>query len=417
MPKSIPASDLKRYADLVIKVGLNLQEGQQLALTGGGSGPTLHTFMRLVAESAYQAGASYVDAHYVDEQINLIRMRNAHAKSLDYYPDWQRDRILSIIADGGAMLNVSAGNPNLFSGEDVKRLSQMNRSRSRVRKPISNAMARGSLNWLNVVVPSRDWAAQVFPEVPVEDQQLRLWKSIYEVLRLNETNPETSWQYHINELVARSAYMTGKQYDALSFKGPGTDLTVGLVPNHLWQGGRTVTENGIEFTPNIPTEEIFSLPHRERCEGVVHGTKPISLQGMLVEEFVMTFHEGRVVKIKANKGQELLEQLLEADEGARRLGEIALVPATSPISSSGMLFLNTLFDENAASHFALGQAYNMTHQDGLTLSNDEFIAEGGNDSSIHVDFMIGSNEVDVDGITSSGRREPLMRGGEWAYDI
>jgi aminopeptidase len=217
--------------------------------------------------------------------------------------------------------------------------------------------------------------------------------------------------------VARRRYLSDKQYDALSFTGPGTNLTVGLVRQHLWQGGSVLTQSGIKFTPNLPTEEIFTLPHRERTEGFVRTTKPLSLRGVLVEDFTLTFHEGKVVDIKAAQGEEMLRKLIETDAGAGRLGEVALVPHSSPISASGLVFLDTLYDENAACHMALGQALRFSHRDGSTLSSEEFVAVGGNDSTIHVDFMIGSQDLDVDGITTDGDREPLLRAGEWAFEL
>ena len=291
------------------------------------------------------------------------------------------------------------------------------RSAALANKPVSDALGRGAMNWLSLAVPSPAWAAQVFPDLPPEEQQPQLWESIFGVLRLNEPDPVAAWRSHIDRLVARGRYLSDKQYDALSFTGPGTDLSVGLASQHIWQGGSASTESGIEFTPNLPTEEIFTLPHRERTEGIVRATKPLSLRGVLVEDFSLVFHKGKVVDIEAAQGKEMLRKLIDTDAGAGRLGEVALVPHSSPISSSGLVFLHSLYDENAACHVALGQAYKFSHKDGPTLSSEAFIAAGGNESAIHVDFMIGSQEMDVDGITNGGDREPLLRAGEWTFEL
>ena len=410
-------SKISQYAELAIRVGLNLQPGQHLGLTGRGSGPALTSFIRQVVESAYQAGASYVDAFVLDGHYELIRLQHATQESLDYYPDWPKDRLMAIVEQGGAIMSISAGDPNLLAGQDPERISMSSRSAALANKPVSDAVGRGAVNWLGLAVPSPAWAAQVFPDLPAEEQQSQLWKSIFAVMRLNEPDPVAAWRSHIDRLVARRRYLSDKQYDALSFTGPGTNLTVGLVRQHLWQGGSVSTQSGIKFTPNLPTEEIFTLPHRERTEGFVRTTKPLSLRGVLVEDFTLTFHEGKVVDIEAAQGEEMLRKLIETDAGAGRLGEVALVPHSSPISASGLVFLNTLYDENAACHMALGQALRFSHRDGSTLSTEEFVAVGGNDSTIHVDFMIGSQDLDVDGVTTGGDREPLLRAGEWAFEL
>ena len=410
-------SKISQYAELAIRVGLNLQPGQHLGLTGRGSGPALTSFIRQVVESAYQAGATYVDAFVLDGHYELIRLQHATQESLDYYPDWPKDRLMAIVEQGGAIMRISAGDPNLLAGQDPERISMSSRSAALANKPVSDAVGRGAVNWLGLAVPSPAWAAQVFPDLPAEEQQSQLWKSIFAVMRLNEPDPVAAWRSHIDRLVARRRYLSDKQYDALSFTGPGTNLTVGLVRQHLWQGGSVSTQSGIKFTPNLPTEEIFTLPHRERTEGFVRTTKPLSLRGVLVEDFTLTFHEGKVVDIEAAQGEEMLRKLIETDAGAGRLGEVALVPHSSPISASGLVFLNTLYDENAACHMALGQALRFSHRDGSTLSTEEFVTLGGNDSTIHVDFMIGSQDLDVDGVTTGGDREPLLRAGEWAFEL
>lgn len=405
---------LRQYAELAVRVGLNIQPGQNLGLVGRGSGQELISFMRLVVENAYQVGAAYVDAMILDDHYDLIRLQHAGMDSLDYYPVWPNDRLMAIIDQGGAVMSITAGDPNLLAGQDPAKIAIASRAAAMARKPASEALGRGAMNWLSLSIPSPAWAAQVFPNMPVEEQQSNLWQSAFEVLRLNEPDPITAWRSHIDQLVARCYILSIKQFSSLQFHGPGTDLSVGLVPQHIWQGGSASTENGIKFTPNLPTEEIFTLPHRDRVEGVVKATKPFSLRGVLIEDLCLTFNSGKVVDIVATKGQEMLQRLITTDDGADRLGEVALVPHSSPISSTGILFFDTLYDENAASHIALGQAYKFSLENGPSLSNEEFIATGGNESAVHVDFMIGSEEMDVDGITIDGKREALMRQGEWS---
>jgi aminopeptidase len=275
----------------------------------------------------------------------------------------------------------------------------------------------GEVNWLGVVVPTVEWAAKLFPVLPAEEAVDRLWQIIFGIVRLNEPDPRAAWQLHLAELAARRSILTDKGFEALRFRGPGTDLTIGLAPRHLWAGGSVVGTHGIEFTPNIPTEEVFSLPHRDRAEGVVSATKPLNLRGVVVEDFNLTFEGGRVTSITAARGEEMLRRMIDADEGAGRLGEVALVPHSSPVSQSNMLFYDTLYDENAASHLALGDAYKLCMHDGPGMADAAFLAAGGNRSLIHVDFMIGSDKVDVDGLTADGRVEQVMRAGEWAFPL
>jgi len=255
----------------------------------------------------------------------------------------------------------------------------------------------------------------VFPDLPAEQQADALWRAIVRFCRLDAPDPIAAWQAHISTLAARRDYLNGKRFDALRYRGPGTDLTVGLPAGHLWVSARSISRAGIEFTANLPTEEVFTMPHRDRVDGTVAATKPLAHGGSLIEEFSLTFANGRVVDLHAARGEDVLRKIVEADEGAARLGEIALVPQDSPIAQSGVLFYNTLFDENAASHLALGSAYKFTMAAGAGMTADEFGRAGGNVSTMHVDFMVGSANLDVDGIDGGGGSEPLMRGGCWAF--
>jgi aminopeptidase len=273
---------------------------------------------------------------------------------------------------------------------------------------------RHEINWCIVAAATPAWAQVVFPGEPEDVAIEKLWNAILASSRIDNDNPVEAWKQHSANLKKRAALLNAKRYAALRYSGPGTDLEVGLADGHLWLGGGTTALNGIPCLPNIPTEEVFTTPHRERVEGTVRSSKPLSYQGTLIEEIEVRFAGGKVVEARAKTGQQVLQRMLDTDEGARRLGEVALVPHSSPISASGLLYSNTLFDENAACHIAMGQAYSTCIENGDSLTPEELAARGANESLIHVDWMIGSGELDIDGVTASGVREPLLRKGEWA---
>ena len=406
-------SNLKKYADLIVKIGLNLQPGQRLLLRAPIESAPL---ARALSASAYESGSRLVDVIFVDEQLNLVRFQHAPRDSFEEYHPWREKAMLDCLEDGGALFSILGESPDLLQEQDPKLVSTARKMVDKHMKPIRALLSRGVSNWSIVSYPVPNWANKVFPDLPVEQAVEQLWEMIFFVCRLDRNDPVTAWQEHIQDLVARCEYLNSKQYDSLKFSGPGTDLRIGLVEGHIWQGGRALTERGLPFTPNLPTEEIFTMPHKERVEGVVHFTKPRSYSGNLIEDFSFTFRAGRVVEARAAKRQAILEDLIDSDEGAARLGEVALVPNSSPISQSGLLFYNALLDENAASHIAIGNAYKACLTNGEKLSDEEFDARGGNTSMVHVDLMIGSGEINVDGITHDGVVEPLMRAGEWAFD-
>ncbi len=308
-------------------------------------------------------------------------------------------------------------NPDLLNDQDPELVTTAQQTTWQQIKPLLAQVARNATNWSIAAAASPKWAAKVFPTLPREEQEARLWDTIFEVCRVKQRDPLSAWQEHVNDLSSRSDYLTKKQYTALHFSAPGTDLTVGLPEGHIWKSGRLTSEAGIDFTANLPTEELFTLPHKDRTEGIVRASLPLSYAGTLIENFTLRFSEGRVVEVTADKGESILRTLVETDDGAARLGEVALVPHSSPISRLGLLFYNTLLDENAASHLALGNAYKFSMQGGEALSDEAFAAAGGNQSLVHVDFMIGSNDMDVHGVTEAGTTEPIMRAGQWAFDL
>jgi aminopeptidase len=408
---------LQNYGDLVVRVALNLQPGQRLLIIGpianGGVSLEAAPLVRQIAASAYRAGAPLVEAIWGDEGLMLTRFKQAGPDSFGEFSSWLPNALSEHVEAGHAILSVYANDPDLLRGEAPERVGAVQQSVARAVRPFRDLIARNQTNWAVIAAAGSGWAARMFPGLPAGDQLSQLWDAIGRLCRLDRPDPIAAWEAHVDGLAARSEYLNRKRYDALKYAGPGTDLTIGLPRGHVWVSGRTFSRAGIPFTANVPTEEVFTMPHKDRVDGVVRSSKPLSYGGTLIEDFSVRFAQGRIVQFDAARGEAVLRQLVETDEGARRLGEIALVPHSSPISQSGLLFYNTLFDENAASHVALGSAYKFTLERGDLLSDQEFELAGGNRSIVHVDFMIGSGELDVDGVLPDGTNEPIMRRGEW----
>lgn len=408
---------LPPYSELIVRVALNLQPGQRLIIIGplayGGLSLEAAPLVRQVTEAAYRAGATYVESIWGDEALTLLRFAHAPKTSFDEFSRWLPGALVEHVEAGDATLSIYANDPDLLAGQPMERVSGMQRSSSRVLSPFREQISRNSTNWSVAAAASQKWAAKVFPHAPPNEQWTRLWEAISCLCRLDARDPVAEWRAHIVALAARADFLNRKQYAALRYAGPGTALTIGLPDGHIWISAQSKSRNGITFTANIPTEEVFTLPHKEQVEGVVRSTKPLSYGGQLIQNFGLRFAEGRVVDVQAERGVEALRQLIETDPGSARLGEVALVPHSSPISQAGLLFYNTLFDENAASHVALGSAYKFTLSGGETMDDDAFERAGGNRSATHVDFMIGSGELDIDAVARDGTTEPLMRSGEW----
>lgn len=404
--------DFQKYAEIIVGVGLNLQPGQRLMIQAPLESAPL---VRRIAASAYQAGCQYVDVALRDEQITLIRYQNARRDSFGEFPGYYAEGMLRYAKQGDAFLGISGGNPDLLKDQDPELIAQAQKVEYEQLADFYQMLSKNKFNWAIVGYPTLAWANKVFPEeAETGEGENRLWRAIYQVCRVYSADPVDAWRKHVSDLLARCAYMTAKQYKALKYSAPGTDLTVGLSDGHRWMGGGLTTDSKITFTPNLPTEEIFTMPHKQRVDGVVSASKPLSYGGNLIEGFHLRFENGCVVEAGAKKGEEMLRKLLETDEGATRLGEAALVPVSSPVSRSGMMFFNTLFDENAACHLALGRGFEFCLQ-GDEISDEQYEARGGNTSLAHVDFMIGSPAMDIDGVTEDGGFEPVMRAGEWAF--
>lgn len=404
---------LQKYADVVIKVGLSLRNDQRLAIRALIEDAP---FIRKVVESAYKAGARYVDVMWSDEKINLARLQHADPETLTELPEWILTRYEEYYKKGDAELAISSSNPDLYNGIDPERIAATRKAiMQKVGEPLRKYESLA--NWCVVATATPDWAKKVFPDLSVEDAQEKLWEAIFRACRIDTPDPVQAWKEHTTKLDKYKNYLNAKKYTALQYNAPGTNLRVGLPEGHLWGGAQESFKNGITATVNIPTEEVFTLPHKDKADGVVTATMPLNIQGMLIEDFSITFENGRAVKFTAKKGEENLRKLLEMDENAARLGEVAIVPHSSPISQSGILFYNTLFDENASCHIALGNAYRTSLQGGDDMTNEEFQSHGGNKSMIHTDFMIGSAEMNIDGIQEDNTSEAIMRNGEWAFKL
>lgn len=418
---SFPSQEyLQKYAELVVRVGLNLRAGQRLLINSLTTrGVLLHNapLVREVAKAAYKAGARYVDVLWSDEELLKTRVQMAPRDSFDEFSDWQVKAAMDLFEQDGASLTIRSNNPNLMDGEDPEILGQVQKVYLQRYENFSNLLGQNKINWLVIAAAGPAWAARVFPDLEPAEAEKKLWEAIFSITRLDQPDPIAAWEKHVRELQKRSEYLNAKQYTAFHYTAPGTDLTVGLPPGHFWNSAGSTTQSGIFYIANMPTEEIFTLPHKDQINGHVSASMPLSNSGALIEDFALTFENGHVVKAIAKKNEAVLNKIISADEGASSLGEVALVPHSSPIAQSGLLYYDPLIDENAASHLALGRAYKFTLKGAENLTDEEFKARGGNVSMVHVDFMVGSAQMDIDGTTPNGKVEPVMRQGEWAFDV
>jgi len=408
---TIDSAKLDKLAEVAVRVGLNLQPGQDLFLTAPMGALPL---VRRIAVQAYRAGAGLVTPIFSDDEITLARYHEAQDHSFDRAAGWLYDGMAAAFANNTARMGIVGDDPMLLANEDAAKVSRASRAMSAAYTPARKMITGFDINWNLVPYPGTAWARLMFPDLPEDVAVRRLADAIFAACRVDLADPVVAWAAHNAELRARSGWLNDHRFAALHFTGPGTDLTVGLADGHEWMGGASEAKNGIICNPNIPTEEVFTTPHALRVEGNVCATKPLSYQGTLIENIAVRFEGGRIVQASATRGEEVLQKVLDSDEGARRLGEVALVPHSSPISQSGLLFYNTLFDENAACHIALGQCYSKCFVDGGNLTREQIAAQGGNESMIHIDWMIGSGEIDIDGVSADGSRIPVMRKGEWA---
>jgi aminopeptidase len=402
---------LDRLAEVAIKVGLSLQPGQDVLLTAPTAALPL---VRKVAEHAYRAGAGLVTPILSDEAVTLSRYQFGADDGFDRAAGWLYDGISKAFSANTARLAIVGENPMLLASEDPAKVARASKANSIAYQPALQKIANFDINWNIIAYPSPSWAKQVFAGDEEDVAVAKLADAIFAASRVDNDDAIAAWQKHNATLRSRTDWLNEQRFSALHYSGPGTDLTIGLADGHEWVGGASTARNGITCNPNIPTEEVFTTPHARRVSGHVVSTKPLSYQGSLIDGITVWFEEGRIVEAKATRGREVLNKVLETDEGSRRLGEVALVPHSSPISKSGLLFFNTLFDENAASHIALGQCYSKCFVNGDRLTPEQIAAQGGNKSLIHIDWMIGSDKIDIDGVHADGRRVPVFRKGEWA---
>lgn len=405
---------LQKYAELTLKMGVNLKKDQPLLINAPLEGVQ---FVKELTRQAYQLGAKDVIINWVDDELTLLRFSHVKEDVLETYPDWRVQMQESIVEDNGAIISIHATDPDLLQEIDPNRVALANKAAGEALTNFRKAMMNDEIKWTVISIPTKGWAKKVFPELSEAEAVKSLWEAILKTVRLDETDPIKEWKKHNKTLQKAHEYLNKKAYQSLIFKAPKTYLEIGLPEGHIWQGGLTQSATGELFNPNMPTEEVFTAPHKYKVNGKVASTKPLNYGGNVIDNFTLTFKDGAVIDFAAEKGEDVLKHLLNSDEGAKYLGEVALVPHESPISQSKLIFYNTLFDENASCHIALGKAYPTNLKGGAQMDLDELDEQGINDSIIHVDFMIGSEEMAIDGVLANGMKEPLFRNGTWAIDL
>ncbi|KKK36179.1 peptidase M29 [Mesobacillus campisalis] len=402
---------LEKYADLAVKVGVNIQQGQTLILNA-----TLDAapFVRLVTKKAYEAGAKNVVVNWNDDVVNRTKYELAPDEAFTEYPEWRAKELTELAENGAAVMSVVSSSPDLLKGVKPERIANFQKAAGKALSTYRQYMMSDKISWCVVSAPSEGWAKMVFPGETPEAAVEKLWEAIFKAVRVDAENPIEAWKQHNANLHEKVEYLNGKRYKKLHYKAPGTDLTIELPEKHLWVGAGSVNEQGKDFMANMPTEEVFTVPLKTGVNGYVSSTKPLSYGGNIIDNFKITFENGKITAVQAEEGEEILKQLVATDEGSHYLGEVALVPHQSPISQSNVLFFNTLFDENASNHLAIGSAYAFCLEGGKKMSKEELAEHGLNESLTHVDFMIGSSQMDIDGIKEDGSSEPVFRNGDWA---
>ena len=410
----VPNNDLlAKYARLIVNIGVNLQHNQILVINAP---IECAPFARLLAQEAYAAGAHDVVMSWGDEKFARLRYDRAPAVVFSEFPAWRRAFYMDYAEQGAAFVSIAAHDPEIFAGVAPARLTMAQQAAGAALLEYRQRLMSNENTWCVVSVPTAAWAKKVFPNVSADEAQAKLWDAILSTVRVDGKHDVVSaWQKHIQFLHRAAAFLNDNDFASLHYTNEfGTDLTIRLPEGHIWAGGSELSATRVPFVANLPTEEVYTLPDREGVDGTVVATKPLVYQGSLIEHFSLTFEHGKVVSFHAEKGEDVLRSLLETDEGASRLGEVALVPYDSPISKSGLLFYNTLFDENAACHLALGKAYPTCLKDGESMQSVELLQHGVNDSLLHEDFMVGSRELAITGTRRrDGREVPVFRHGNF----
>ena len=403
---------LRNYAKVVIERGINVQKGMPLVIN---TSTEAMDFVRLLTELAYERGASEVIVRIRDDECDRMSAMMMSEEAIKHAPEWKLDMMLDFAERKAGFLSVAAPNPSLMKDVDPERIKLMRSVSANLMKPFQKYTMNDINPWCVVAVPSKAWADKVLPDVAEEKRIEELWDLIFKIVRVDGADPDKAWDEFENTIQEKAKYLNEMQFDKLHYSSKlGTDLTIEMPKNHLWIGGSSMSETGVRFTANIPTEEIFSAPKRDGVNGIVYATKPLSLSGKLVENFSLRFENGKCVEVKAEKNQKLLEDLIATDENACMLGEVALVQNDSPISNSKKLFYSTLFDENASCHLAFGAAYPTCVDGGAAMSEEELLKNGINDSKIHVDFMIGDETTEIIGY-KDGKEYKIFEEGNWAF--
>ncbi|MED4812442.1 aminopeptidase [Bacillus atrophaeus] len=403
---------LSTYALLAVEVGVNVQKGQHVVVNAS---TEVRDFVRLIVKHAYEKGAKHVTVNWQDDEVSRLKYELAPPEAFDEYPEWEAKGKEALAEKGAAFISVVSSSPDLLKGIESKRIAAFQKAAGKALHTYRQYIQSDKVSWTVIGAASAGWASKVFPGHSEEEAIQLLWEEIFNTTRVNEENPVQAWKEHDQTLHEKVDHLNAKHYSALHYQAEGTDLTIELPKKHVWAGAGSINENGNEFMANMPTEEVFTLPQKDGVNGTVSSTKPLSYGGNIIDNFTLTFKNGRIVDIKAEKGEDILKELVETDEGSHYLGELALVPYDSPISKSDILFFNTLFDENASNHLAIGSAYAFNIEGGKQMSREELVKEGLNESITHVDFMIGSKDMSIDGITADGKREPVFRNGNWAF--
>lgn len=403
---------LNEYAKLCVSVGINLQEGEPLVINSPIEGAD---FVRLVAKNAYELGSSVVHVNWNDDVLTKLKYENAPMEVFEYFPKWYADGLEDFAEKGAGFLSISAQDPELLKEIDPKKIAASNKAGSLALKKFRNYTMNDINSWCVISIPTHAWAKRVFPELGEDQAYEKLWDAIFDATRINSPDPIKSWEKHIQELVEKGSFLNEKNLKSLHYTASnGTNLKVELPKGHIWISGGGKNSKGTYFVANMPTEEVFTVPHKYGVNGIVYSTKPLNYGGKLIDEFNITFKDGKVVDYDAKVGKEVLKDLFEIDEGARYLGELALVPYESPISKSNIIFKNTLFDENASCHFAFGKAYPTNIENGPDMNDEELDAHGVNNSLTHVDFMVGSKDMNIVGETQDGKKVNIFKDGNWA---
>lgn len=403
--------NLEKYAQLIVEVGVNVQAGHTIVIQIAVDQAPL---ARLLTTKAYELGAAEVIVQWTDDVVQKEFLSHAADDRLSNIPQYKIDQTDDWVEKGASRISVVSANPDALAGVDSDRVALFQAASGKAMMNLRQATQANKVSWTVVAAAGADWAQKVFPETSPEEAQDQLWDQIFKTTRIYEEDPVAAWKKHDETLQVKAEELNKEQFSALHYTAPGTDLTIGLPKNHLWEGAGSYNARKEKFMANMPTEEVFTAPDNRRIDGYISSTKPLSYAGTIISGMKFTFKEGKVVDFSAEQGEEVLSKLLAIDEGAKSLGEVALVPDPSPISQSGIIFFNTLFDENASNHLALGSAYAFSLQGGTDMSEEELAAAGLNRSQTHVDFMVGSDHMSIDGIKEDGTTIPVFRNGDWA---